>query len=334
MIRKLLTPSLILISLSFSGCETDFDVTAPYKEIPVVYGLLDVSDTIQWVRINKAYLGDGDAYVMAQNADSINYPDILDVSLEEYDGNKLLRTLILTRDESVPKEPGVFATTPNVLYRTNMGDTLLEENSYKLVIHNQETDSITTATTEIVDNFSIITPIDDPDNFDIDWVAQFPVRVKWQTTDEGVIYQLTIRFNYNEVKINDTVPVYKYEDWTFPEFTTSQNGSQQADISIDIPGESFYHFIATSISADNSVTRHFLSLDFKVTCGGEEFYTYMVVNQPPTGINQNLVEYTNINGGIGIFSSRVTTEVKDKDMTDGSKEKLKNGSVTGHLGFE
>ena len=100
-------------------------MTAPYKEITVVYGLLNTADTVQWIRINKAFLGMGNALVMAQQPDSINYPDILDVKLQEYEGSTLRKTFSLLRDSSIQKEPGVFATVPNILYRTNATDKIL-----------------------------------------------------------------------------------------------------------------------------------------------------------------------------------------------------------------
>ena len=40
----------------FSSCETDFELNAPYKTIPVLYGLLDQSLDTQFVKINKSYL--------------------------------------------------------------------------------------------------------------------------------------------------------------------------------------------------------------------------------------------------------------------------------------
>ena len=54
----------ILLLLSFiTACETDFDVNAPYQDITIVYGILDIDDSISYVKINKAFLGEGDAIV-------------------------------------------------------------------------------------------------------------------------------------------------------------------------------------------------------------------------------------------------------------------------------
>ena len=39
----------------FSACETDFDVNAEWEETTVVFGLLDDSKDIQYIKINKAF---------------------------------------------------------------------------------------------------------------------------------------------------------------------------------------------------------------------------------------------------------------------------------------
>ncbi|MEO6758455.1 MAG: hypothetical protein ABIO24_03305 [Saprospiraceae bacterium] len=42
---------LPLAALLLASCTNDFDVTAPWKEIPVVYAILSAKDTAQYVRI-------------------------------------------------------------------------------------------------------------------------------------------------------------------------------------------------------------------------------------------------------------------------------------------
>ena len=64
---------LFMLSLPvffLEACEEDFDITASYKDVTVVYGLLDLGDDTTYLRINKAFLGDGNALLMAQVEDS------------------------------------------------------------------------------------------------------------------------------------------------------------------------------------------------------------------------------------------------------------------------
>ena len=72
---KLSLVTLIIISTAtiFTSCETDIDVTAEWKDITVAYGILNQNDTAHYLKINKAFLGDGNSLVYAQNADSSSY---------------------------------------------------------------------------------------------------------------------------------------------------------------------------------------------------------------------------------------------------------------------
>src|SRR5258708_36319295 len=73
--------AFLFIILSLAGCKQDFDVTSSYKEVPVVYGLLNQLENTHYVRIQKGYLIKGNAYVAAGVADSIYYNDNLVVKL-------------------------------------------------------------------------------------------------------------------------------------------------------------------------------------------------------------------------------------------------------------
>src|SRR5436853_64209 len=75
---------LLISFIMFSGCENDLDVVDKYTETTIVYCLLNPGDTSQYIRIEKSFLGEGNAYLMAQNADSL-YPDStkIQVSLQK-----------------------------------------------------------------------------------------------------------------------------------------------------------------------------------------------------------------------------------------------------------
>ena len=81
---KKITSLFLLVLTLFFSCETEFNVNADWKEVTVVYGLLDQSQDKQYVRINKAFLGPEDAYMMASESDSINYnPNNLEVKIDK-----------------------------------------------------------------------------------------------------------------------------------------------------------------------------------------------------------------------------------------------------------
>src|ERR1041384_3099859 len=72
----------LLILLGLGACRNDLKLNAPYREMPSIYAVLNPDDTVQIIRINKVFLGEGDANVMAKVADSVNYgTDELTVTL-------------------------------------------------------------------------------------------------------------------------------------------------------------------------------------------------------------------------------------------------------------
>src|SRR5262245_17610431 len=104
--------------LLLSSCSTDFDTIADYKEIMVVYGLLDQYQGVQYIKVNKAYLGQGNALIMAHEKDSINYANVLDVTLEQMDGGNVVATYTLQRDStSFAKDSGLFNYPYQIFYK-------------------------------------------------------------------------------------------------------------------------------------------------------------------------------------------------------------------------
>ena len=80
------------ISLLFWTCSTELDILDDYKETSVVYCLLDQTQPIQYIRIQKAFLGPDNALVMAQQYDSINYINQLVVTVEGFHNGQLMQT--------------------------------------------------------------------------------------------------------------------------------------------------------------------------------------------------------------------------------------------------
>jgi len=78
---------LVALLTVFSSCKTDFSLTGDYEEKPLIYGLLDPNESVQLFRIQKAFLGEESAFIMAQSPDSsyFKYEDLF-VELVEYNG--------------------------------------------------------------------------------------------------------------------------------------------------------------------------------------------------------------------------------------------------------
>src|SRR5690606_24360849 len=99
-----------------SSCKNDLDTNADWKEILVVYSLLDGQDSVHYVRVNRAFLNENQsAYEIARINDSL-YFDSIEVKIVEQGTGRIIP---LVKDESKAKDSGIFANYPNVLYRAN-----------------------------------------------------------------------------------------------------------------------------------------------------------------------------------------------------------------------
>ncbi|MEL6135390.1 MAG: hypothetical protein AAFR59_18685, partial [Bacteroidota bacterium] len=94
---------ILLALLSFFGCSTEVILNAPPKDIWVVYGVLKQEADVQYIRISRGFLIEGDALEFAKNNDLTGTG--LQVKLE---GGQ--RTYTATYVDSVVKDPadGIF----------------------------------------------------------------------------------------------------------------------------------------------------------------------------------------------------------------------------------
>ena len=308
---------LLLAIIIFFGCETDFDVNADWKETTVVYGLLDASLDTQYIRINKGYLGNMSAIDMAQNSDSLNFnPEYLEVKLHKLQFTDTLMSINLDTI-LVDKEVGLFANDNNIVYKALTPSNFLKsDRDYILTIKHLLTDNFVNAKTEVISNFSFL-------NFNSAYKfgfynAALPDSTKfrsktleWNKVDNGVIYQLDVKFNYLE---NGEL---KYLVWTQPlvSFTGIQMNSK-------LEGAKFFNFLSNNLENDDLLFREFVSLDLIMTVGTQDLTTYIQVNDPISSIVQERSDFSNINNGIGLFSSRYTHSEIDIDLTDDTKQYL------------
>jgi len=344
--KKWLVVAGIGFAAFFHGCTTDFDLNADFVETPVIYGLLDASTDTQFIRINRAYLSDEiDALTLATDPDAIYYGDELTVRVEEYSFGTLLNTYPLQRVDGdtlgIPKNTGTFANTPNILYRF-VAD-LDFTHTYKVIAENSETGKIVSAETNLVDSFAIIRP-DDESAFP--QAITFPTggnyQLRWRSAQDAKIYDLTIRFHYREGiyfpegdSIHYTFSGYK--DWIFETNYTVESTDGGLITTYDIPSESFYSFIRNSFDpvADNNFLRIADSAQFFIDAGGEELYTYFEYNNATLGITEGQVTpvYTNVNGGLGIISSRYHKEGRIYPFSIQTRDSIACGSITQGLNF-
>ena len=108
---------LFVSTLFIAACDNTLDVTDNWSETPVVYGLLNPNTPVNYIRLQRAYLGEGNAYLMGQNPDSIYYDtNLVSVRLLRNKNNVVIDTIAMQVVTTIEKEEGVFVEAPHVLY--------------------------------------------------------------------------------------------------------------------------------------------------------------------------------------------------------------------------
>lgn len=328
---------LFLLALStlslLSSCSTDVDVIADYKEIAVVYGLLDASQNIQYIKINKAFLGNGDANAMAQVPDSSNYnPDDLNVILEKFDGENFMGNIVLY-DTIIPaNDNGTFSKKNNVIFATR--EKLNEDYIYKLKIENKKTGYKAESQTGLIKNLTFSQGRTSFSFVGSDNKYTPNNTIEWTNQKNAKIHELTFRFHYKEFKsVGDTA--YKYIDWAFaPQYTSTTEAG--VPVKKSIKGEEFFQFLKSIKEAyfsDNSFKRIAYRGQLFVTAAGEEFQIYKDLNAPYSSNFQEKPIYSNVKNGIGIFNCRITSYDTPKPFNTFTITEIVNGKYTNDLGF-
>lgn len=327
---KYIALALILGVTALFSCNNELDITDDWKEVAVVYGLLNPADTMHYVKINKAFLGDEDAYIMAANPDSTYFHDGIEVLIEEIHENGWVeRTFMLDTTWIHNKEDGVFPSPDQKLYSFN--GVLKQDRSYRLVINNPKTGNKVQAQTNLVDDIKIEVPRPSQ-SFYSSFVTTNDARVEFRSAKNGRVYQLVIRFHYYEVNVNTNDSVPKYVDWEFPNKKSPDLNGGDKMIYL-FPGRSFFANLDAQIEADQFVKRYAGDVEFIVYAGGDELSTYIDITSPLNSIVQERPEYSNVSNGIGIFSSRFHKS-KACRLSPQTLDTLISGSYTYDLGFQ
>jgi hypothetical protein len=331
MLKKILF-CLLVIPLLLTSCKNDLDIIGEWKEVAIVYGLLDPGEEVNYVRVQKAFLGEGNAMIMAQQHDSIYYGEEVTVVLERRRNGQLLSTIIMERDTTTDKDPGTFTTQGHVVYKTS--EKIFTDSDYSLIVHNEKSGYTATAHTAIVDSLQFMNPSTGFGS--VSWYSTagnyLNYDVRWMTGKDAKVFELLIKFYFGERTIGGLQADTGIVEWRFPRIKANNlNGNETMNISI--PGLNFYNLLISRLDPPHQDTvRAADRLEFIITTGGDAFSTYLDVIGVNPGIAQVTPNYTNINNGLGVFSSRLSQSIS-KEMNSISIDQLACGTTTRHLRF-
>jgi hypothetical protein len=313
--RVFLLLSFVIV-LIFSSCSSDIDLYAEYKDMPIIYGLLDAIADTNFIKITRAMYVQGDAYQVAVNPDSSNYPGKLDVRLVEYCNGDSIREIVFDTITVHDKQPGIFYAPSQKLYYTTEPLSLNGKNanySYRLTIVLPQQTIVTEA--KLVGNAGY-----DVQSLAVNFSEEyFGTRrpFLFRPAINAGFYHVSMAFTFLEQRTPDDDSVPRTMTWDlgyWDDYYLSTHLENGCYVFYYRP-EPFYEMLRDFIGGDTAIAglKRYITdypVEITIAAGGEKLQHYIYTNSPSNGFLAGDIEFSQIDGGYGVFSSRMIVKRK------------------------
>lgn len=330
--RSLFFGLLTFIGLSFflHGCETEVDLLAPYDSTPVIIGILDYTADTQFVRINRTYLGAGDANAYAQIKDSVEYdPSEVEAKLYKKRDNVVEDSIELKYIELPSRDPGVFYNEDVGFYYTDeplLTEDEISDNIQAAAIGNEPPmtyaikvsvrgETYTAETDFPAISSSSISPPSNPNTpFKLSlYLSTFNnyknATFRFNTDNTGARYLGSFRINYDYTTSNGTEVMDQYLDYTIGKINNTELNSDQ--VQMILTSVNWYKRLGEEFQSIPDLKKvRIENVEFRLLTANEDLNTYYSIANPVSEYTPVLSTYTNLdNGAIGILGSRTYTSI-------------------------
>jgi hypothetical protein len=335
-----------LALLFAASCSNDFEIAAPWQEIPVVYGILSPNDSAHYLRIEKAFLDpSASAFTVAKIADSLYYAEnSISVFLDRVsNGQSYQLRRVNGTLEGYPRQDGTFATEPNWLYKIKDSEFgpggLADGETYRLRIQRNDGRPPITAETRLPKNLYIVRP----DTFTAGTpisLAGNPTTISWRCEEQAALFNVTLDIRYRELDENGNLVASKKISWlaatNVRREDTPLGGTGLYRAETKIAPSAFYKVLVDSIAPSNTLRRFFNGIDIRFEGGGAEIVQFIDVQAVNAGLTGAEVvnTYTNLSEGLGVFSSKKSWAYFGFRPTPVTLDSMNNNLSTRALNFK
>lgn len=320
--RILISALFAVFTLLFS-CKNELDINAKWKETIVVYGMLNANDSVQYIRVSKAFLNEKTGALQAAKISDSLYLDSAVVKLRSSDNSFSDK---LTRVWNIAKDSGLFANDINPLYKlsTTGARALDPAKRYILEVLSPKTGNTVRAETNLVGLSNILSPFrDSTSNFA---VTPEYLTISLKAGQNSFAYDIKLDITYDEFPVNDTFKkITKVATWNM---LTNASALGSSNMLYKIPRLALLQFLRNTITADPGLYHRMKYVGMRVFGGNQLLLDYISVNEPSIGIVQKQAEFSNIQGGIGLFASRCIQRIDKVKFDGGSILFMRNNSET------
>lgn len=306
------------------SCTQEVEVFGSGDPVPVVYCLLNPFETIQYVRVGKSYLVYNKSIDSPPSVDSLVWPVDAEVYMQRWENNGPVETVLFDKIEIFAKDSGFFAVNGLTIYQAEFQPKSGE--IYHLFVYFADLDIIVSGETQIMSSPQLLDPAIVPGRT-ITFDTISPYTVRWMAGDYPGLYQGIFKMNYSESLGNDV----EYKSCYFSTPIYYDPGTSVMDEK-RLNSQSFFQSVSEQLSPLNGVHRDVINFEFIFYSAGPDL-ALLVNSEMNVNVFTSVFGFSNISGGIGVFSSRIVQRVPNLVPSVMTKYFLSKSMYTKDLGF-
>lgn len=308
------------------ACSNEFVLDAAGGSVPIVYCLLNPLEQDQYVRVGKSF-GQAMKQVGAElEADSLFWPNDVQVYLERWENNSLAETINFDLTQISKRDSGLFPIEGLRIYHAEFQPESGQE--YHLFVYFPELNKIVSGQCQILSVPEVIDPEFVPGRtVSFDTISSYNIR--WKGGTHSGIYQGVFKMNYSESVEDNFVNKFCY--FVTPLYQRQFAGDIYEE---QIRGVNFLISVGQQIEPIPGVIRKLINFEFIFYAGGSDLALLIdndLGDANPFAIIRNT---SNISGGIGVFSSITTQRFPNLEPSVITKYFLATSQFTKDLGFK
>ncbi len=316
---------LMLLGAGAGSCTEEVDLYMEGSAVPVVYCLLDPASDVQYVRIGRSYRGGDNAMIQSPETDSTVWNIAHEVYIEEYAGDIKGKTYRFDPDNTIEKDSGFFPDNNLRLYSSEFKP--VPGNFYHLYVYFPDLDKMVSAKTTVHGTPEILDPL--PLSIrKVNFEPGQPFTIRWNPGVYTGVYEMIFRVYYRD----STAAGLEFNS---ADYSSEGIYNLKTDQMLDygMGGPSFLTAMAKEIPVISGVVRQVVSVEFIMISGGFDLGVHYRSGKE-TGSNfTNLMDYSNIGNGVGIFASRSLSRVPNLALSGVTLDLLARSEKTRSLGF-
>lgn len=311
--------------LLFAACEEEINLHGDAKSLPVVYCLLDVNDSVQYVRVSRSYLYPEEMGLVKPDADSMVIRDDFEIYIEYIENGQMVDLYVFSEVTDFVKDTGFFPAQGQRVYQSDF--KVKQGGRYALYLCFKDRPTILYGDIIAVDPVKLIDPLMIPAR-KITLSEEQHLTVRWLVGEHAGLYQAQFGFNYLEEIADNQVSKRLAID-----LPIKYSDIQNLVLTQKLNGHHFLSTLADQIEINPLAIRIPISFDFTMVYMGYEMNLYV---RPDTEVSSAIpapLDFSNIYNSLGVFSSFGILQSQNLELSVLTIDTIAHGQITKNLSF-